>query len=388
MDYGLDYGFTEEQLMIKDLCRQIAEEKIKPVRAEHDESGEFPWEIVKILAESDLFGVSLPEEYGGMGGGVMETVIAVEELSKACGGISLAMAATGLGTYPILISGSPEQKAKYLPRIASGTLAAFGLTEPEAGSDAGGLQTTATKDGNEYILNGTKQWITNGGEAEINTVIALTDKSKGARGASAFIVEKGTPGFTFGKKENKMGIRASATRELIFQDCRIPAENLIAKEGMGFMVAMKTLDKSRPGVAAQALGIAAGALDEAVKYSRERRQFGKPICAFQGLQFMLADMATEVEAARALIYQAARHIDGGAKNISKISAMCKVFASDVAMKVTTNAVQVLGGYGYMKEYPVEKMMRDAKITQIYEGTNQIQREVIATNLIKEAAAAK
>lgn len=385
----MDYGLTEEQLMIKELCKQIAEEKIKPVREHYDEANEFPWEIVKVFAESDLFGISIPEEYGGMGGGVMETVVAVEELSKVCGGISLALAATGLGTYPILISGSDEQKAKYLPRIAAGqSLAAFGLTEPNAGSDAGGIQTTAVLDGNEYVLNGTKQWITNGGEADINTVIAMTNKAKGARGASAFIVEKGTPGFTFGKKENKMGIRASATRELIFQDCRIPKENLIAKEGMGFMVAMKTLDKSRPGVASQALGIAAGALDEAVKYTRERRQFGKPISSFQGLQFMLADMATEVEAARALVYQTARYIDSGAKEISKMSAMCKVFASDVAMRVTTDAVQVLGGYGYMKEYPVEKMMRDAKITQIYEGTNQIQREVIALSLIKEAAQAK
>jgi butyryl-CoA dehydrogenase len=385
----MEYGLTEEQLMIKELCQQIAEEKIKPVREELDESGEFPWEIVKIFAESDLFGISIPEEYGGMGGGVMETVVAVEELSKVCGGISLALAATGLGTYPILISANDEQKKKYLPRIAAGeTLAAFGLTEPEAGSDAGGIQTTAVLDGNEYVLNGTKQWITNGGEAEIYTVIAMTNKAKGARGASAFIVEKDTPGFTFGKKENKMGIRASATRELIFQDCRIPKENLIAKEGMGFMVAMKTLDKSRPGVAAQALGIAAGALDEAVTYSRERRQFGKAISGFQGLQFMMADMATSVEAARALVYQAARHIDSGAKDISKISAMAKVFASDVAMSVTTDAVQILAGYGYMKEYPVEKMMRDAKITQIYEGTNQIQREVIALQLIKEAAAKK
>jgi alkylation response protein AidB-like acyl-CoA dehydrogenase len=382
----MDYGFTEEQIMIRDLCRQIAQEKIKPVREHHDESGEFPWEIIKILAQSDLCGVSIEQQYGGMGGGVLETVIAVEELSKACGGISLAMAATGLGTYPILISGSDEQKKKYLPRIAKGeALAAFGLTEAGAGSDAGGIKTTAVKKGDGYVLNGTKQWITNGGEADINTVIALTDKSKGPRGASAFIVEKGTPGFTFGKKENKMGIRASATRELIFQDCFIPKENLIAKEGMGFMVAMKTLDKSRPGVAAQALGIAAGALDESIHYSRERRQFGKTISSFQGVQFMLADMATQVEAARCLVYQAARHIDGGAKDVSKISAMCKVFASDVAMRVTTDAVQVFGGYGYMKEYPVEKMMRDAKITQIYEGTNQIQREVIALNLIKEAA---
>jgi alkylation response protein AidB-like acyl-CoA dehydrogenase len=383
----MNYGLSEEQVMIKDLCRQIAQEKIKPVREHHDETGEFPWEIVKVFAQSDMFGLSIPQEYGGMGGGVMETVIAVEELSKACGGISLSLAATGLGTYPILISGSDEQKKKYLPRIARGeTLAAFCLTEAGAGSDAGGVRTTAVRDGDHYILNGTKQWITNGGEAEIYTVIAITDRNKGARGASAFIVEKGTPGVSFGKKENKMGIRASATREVIFQDCRIPKDNLIAKEGMGFMVAMRTLDKSRPGVAAQALGIAAGALDEAVRYSRERRQFGKPICSFQGLQFLLADMATQVEAARALVYEAARHIDSGAKDISKISAMCKLFASDVAMRVTTDAVQVLGGYGYMKEYPVEKMMRDAKITQIYEGTNQIQREVVALNLIKEAAA--
>lgn len=380
------YGFTEEQQMIKDLCKQIAVEKIKPVREKYDEENSFPHEIVKVFADADLFGISIPEEYGGMGGGVMETVVAVEELSKVCGGISLALAATGLGTYPILISGSDEQKKKYLPNIAKGkTLAAFGLTEANAGSDAAGIQTTAVLDGDHYVLNGTKQWITNGGEADINTVIAMTNKSKGARGASAFIVEKGTPGFTFGKKENKMGIRASATRELVFQDCRIPKENLISKEGMGFIVAMKTLDKSRPGVAAQALGIATGAFEEALKYSRQRIQFGRPISANQGLQWMLADMATEIEAARGLVYQAARHIDSGAKDISKISAMAKVYASDVAMRVTTDALQILGGYGYMKEYPVEKMMRDAKITQIYEGTNQIQRDVIALSLIKEAA---
>lgn len=383
----IDYGLTETQGMIRDLCRQIAVEKIKPVREKYDESGEFPWDIIKIFAESDLFGISIEEKYGGMGGGVMETVIAVEELSKICGGIALGLAATGLGTYPIILYGTDEQKQKYLPRIAAGkSLAAFGLTEAEAGSDASGIRTAAILDGNEYVLNGTKQWITNAGEADIYTVVAMTNKAKGARGASAFIVEKGTPGFTFGKKENKMGIRASVTRELVFQDVRIPKENLLGKEGIGFMVAMKTLDKSRPGVAAQALGIAAGALDEAVRYSRERRQFRKPICSFQGLQFMMAEMATEVEAARALVYQAARYIDSGAKNISGISAMCKLFASDVAMRVTTDAVQIFGGYGYMKEYPAEKMMRDAKITQIYEGTNQIQREVIALNLIREAAA--
>ncbi len=384
----MDYQLTEEQIMIKDVCRQIAREKIKPVREHYDETGEFPWDIVKVMAEADLFGIVIDEKYGGMGLGCLENVIAVEELCKVDGGIPLALFATGLGAYPILLHGNEEQKQKYLPRIASGrSLAAFGLTEAEAGSDAGGTRTVAVRDGDEYVLNGTKQWITNGGDAEIYTVIAMTNKAKGARGASAFIVEKGTPGFDFGKKENKMGIRASSTRELIFQDCRIPKENLIAKEGMGFIVAMKTLDASRPGVAAQALGIAGGALEEAVKYSRERRQFGKPICSFQGLQFMMADMATKVEAARALVYQAAREIDSGAKNISKISAMCKLYASDVAMSVTTDAVQIFGGYGYMKEYPVEKMMRDAKITQIYEGTNQIQREVIALNLIKESAAA-
>ena len=383
----MDYGLTEEQVMIKELCKQIAEEKMKPVREHYDETGEFPHDVVQAFRDADLFGVLIPEAYGGISTGVMDLVVAVEELCKVDSGTALALFATGLGMDPILISGSEEQKQKYLPRIAEGTLAAFALTEAEAGSDAGGTRTTAVKDGDDYILNGTKQWITNGGEADIYTVIAMTNKNKGARGASAFIVEKGTPGFEFGKKENKMGIRASSTRELIFQDCRVPKENLIGREGMGFIVAMKTLDMSRPGVAAQALGVATGALDIAVHYTRERRQFGKPISAFQGIQFMLADMATQVEAARALVYQTARYIDSGAKNFSKMSAMSKLYASDVAMKVTTDAVQVLGGYGYMKEYPLEKMMRDAKITQIYEGTNQIQREVIGLSLIKEAAAA-
>ena len=385
----MEYGFSETQVMIRDLCRKIAEEKIKPIRAHYDESNEFPREIIKVFADADLSGLYIEEAYGGMGGGVMDLSIAVEEFSKACSGIALSLAATALGTFPIILFGTPEQEQQYLPRIAKGqAMAAFGLTEAGAGSDASGIQTTAVLDGDHYVLNGTKQWITNGGEADIYTVIAITNRSKGPRGASAFIVEKDAPGFTFGKKENKMGIRASATRELVFQDCRIPKANLLSKEGMGFIVAMKTLDQSRPGVAAQALGIAAGALEEAVRYSRERRQFGKPIAAFQGLQFMLADMATQVEAARTLVYAAARYIDSGAKEVSKISAMAKLFASDTAMRVTTDAVQVLGGYGYMKEYPVEKMMRDAKITQIYEGTNQIQREVIALALIKEAASQK
>ena len=316
----------------------------------------------------------------------LELCIAVEELSKACLGVSTTYAANALGTYPILLFGSEEQKKKYLPDIAAGRrLVAFALTEANAGSDAAGIQTTAKHEGDEYVLNGTKQWITNGGEAEIYTVITITDKSKGARGASAFIVEKGTPGFHFGKKEKKMGIRASSTRELIFDNCRIPKENIIGKEGLGFIVAMRTLDNSRTGVGAQGVGVAQGAFDEALKFSRQRIQFGHPIISFQAVQHMLADMATEIEASRALVYAVARYIDSGARDITKESAMAKVYATDMAMRVTTNAVQVMGGSGYMREYPVEKMMRDAKILQIYEGTNQIQRNVIAQALIKEAA---
>jgi len=385
----MNYFFTEEQLMIKDLARQIAEEKLKPIRAEMDEKAEFPWEIVKVFRESDLFGIYIPEEYGGFGGGITELCLAVEELSRVCGGMSLSLAATALATFPVLLFGNDEQKKKYLPDLAAGKyLAAFALTEPEAGSDAGATKTTARREGDHYVLNGTKCFITNGGVAEVVTVIAMTDKEKGSRGASAFIVNKDTPGFSVGKEEDKMGIRASSTSELIFEDCKVPAENLLGKEGMGFIVAMKTLDQSRPGVAAQSLGIAQGALDESVAYARQRRQFGRPIISFQGLQWMLADMSAQVEAARALIYAVARAIDQGEKRIAKEAAICKLFASDVAMKVTTDAVQVLGGYGYMKDYPVEKMMRDAKITQIYEGTNQIQRSVIATQLIRESASRK
>ncbi len=383
----MNYFLTEEQEMLKELCAQIADEKVLPLRAELDETGEFPWEVVKVLASSDVYGVYIPEEYGGLGGGIFEMVIATEELSRVCGGIALAFAASALGAMPILLFGSDEQKKKYLPPIASGEkLAAFALTEANAGSDAGAVETRAEADGDHDVLTGTKQWITGGGQAAIYTVIARTKKGTGIRGISAFIVEKDTPGFTFGKKEEKMGIRASATRELVFQDCRIPKENLIGREGSGFVTAMRTFDKSRPGVAAQAVGIAQGALDEAVKYARGREQFGQPIASFQGIQFMLADMATQIEAARALVYQAARLVDSGEKDVAKVSAMAKVFASDVAMKVTTDAVQVLGGYGYMREYPVEKMMRDAKITQIYEGTNQVQRAIIASSVIKESAA--
>jgi alkylation response protein AidB-like acyl-CoA dehydrogenase len=382
----MDYLLTEEQEFIRDTARQIAEEKVVPVRAELDEKEEYPHEIMKVMAQSDLFGIFIPEEYGGLSMGSLELCIAVEEISRACLGVSTSYAANALGTYPILLSGSEEQKKKFLPGIAAGEkFAAFGLTEANAGSDAGGIQTTAKLEGNEYVLNGTKQWITNAGVADVYTVIAITDRAKGPRGASAFIVEKDTPGFSFGKKEKKMGIRASTTAELVFEDCRIPKENLIAKEGMGFLVAMKTLDSSRTGVGAQGVGVAQGALDEAIKFARERVQFGHPVISFQAVQHMLADMATMTEAARALVYSVARWIDTGAKDVSKASAQAKYFATDVGMKVTTDAVQVMGGSGYMREYPVEKMMRDAKILQIYEGTNQIQRNVVGQALIKEAA---
>lgn len=387
----MNYFLTEEQQIIVDLSRKFANEKIKPVRQKYDEEGTFPWDIVKGMGELGLCGLYIPKEYEGFGGGVLELSLAVEELSKVCGGITLAMASTALGTFPLLLFGNEEQKKKYLPDIATGRkLAAFGLTEANAGSDAGAMQTTAKLDGNYYILNGTKQWITNGGEAEIYSVIAIADKSRGARGAIAIIVEKGTPGFTFGKKENKMGIRASATRELVFQDCKVPKENVLGRPGEGFIVAVNTLYYSRPGVAAQALGIAAGAFEEALQYARVRHQFDQPISSFQAIQHMLADMATEIEAARALLYATAKTIDAGAspRDFAKESAMTKLFCSDVAMRTTVNAVQIMGGYGYMKEYPVEKMMRDAKITQIYEGTNQIQRNEIALQLIREAAKQK
>jgi butyryl-CoA dehydrogenase len=382
----MEYGFTEEQKEIIELTRKIGKERVLPVRAELDESETFPWEIIKLLADAGLFGVYIPEEYGGLGFGNLENCLAVEELSKVCIGVSVSFAASGLGCYPILLYGSEEQKKHYLPIIASGKkLAAFGITESAAGSDAASIRTTAVKDGDEYVLNGVKQWITNGGEAEIYSVIAITDKTKGPRGASAFIIEKDTPGFSFGKKEKKLGIRSSATRELVFEDCRIPKKNLIAREGMGFIVAMKTFDQTRPGIAAQGVGLAQGALDAAVEYARERETFGKPIIAHQAVQHMLADMATQIEAARALTYLSARTADTKSKDLPKVSAMSKLFATDVAMKVTTDVVQIFGGYGYMREYPVEKMMRDAKILQIYEGTNQIQRNVIGQHLIKESA---
>lgn len=382
----LNYFLTDEQKEIRALARQVAEEKIVPIREKYDRSGEFAWEMVKVFAETGLTSVYIPQEYGGMGGGLLELVLVVEELSRACGAIALSIAATGLGAYPIILFGSPEQKKKYLPDIASGKkLAAFSITEPSSGSDIGFIATRAEKKGDHYIINGNKQWVTNGGEAEIYTVIVANDLSKGPRGISAFIVEKGFEGFSFGKKEDKMGIRSSATRTLIFEDCKVPAENLLGKEGRGFVIALKNFDHGRPGVAAQAVGIAQGALDVATRYAKDRKQFGKPIASFQAIQIMLADMATQIEAARALTYAVARafEVSEVGERFTKEAAMTKLFASDMAMKVTTDALQILGGYGYMKDYPVEKMMRDAKITQIYEGTNQIQRNMIAASLLKE-----
>lgn len=380
----MDYFLTDKQKMIKNLARRIAEERIKPKRAELDEKEEFPWELMDVLAKSDLFGLIIPTEYGGFGAGCFENCLAVEELGRACIGVATTFAASGLGAYPILFYGTEEQKRKYLPEIASGRkLSAFALTESSAGSDAAGIQTQAMSNGDAYVLNGTKQWITNGGEAEIYSVIAMTDRMRGARGASAFIVEKGDPGFGFGRKEKKMGIRCSSTRELIFDNCRIPKDRIIGREGMGFIIAMKTFDEARPGIGALSVGLAQGALDEAVRFAKDRVQFGKPIISFQAIQHMLADMATLTEAARALVYAVARYIDTRPRDFSKVSAMAKLFPSDVAMKVTTDAVQILGGHGYMRDYPVEKMMRDAKILQIYEGTNQIQRNIIGQTLNKE-----
>ena len=382
----MEYFLTEQQKTIKDLARRIAEERVLLVRAVLDEKEEFPWDIVRDLANADMFRVFVPEEYEGLGGGCLDLCLVIEELSRICSGVGVTYAASALGSLPLLDYGTEDQKRKYLPDIASGRkLTAFALTEATAGSDASAVKTTARREAEGYVLNGTKQFITNGGEAEIYTVIALTDKEKGARGASAFLVEKDTPGFSFGKKERKLGIRASATRELIFRDCLVPKENIIGREGMGFIMTMKILDRSRPGIGAQAVGLGQGALEAAVAYAQQRVQFGHSIIALPAVQNMLADMAIQVEAARALVYAVARAIDSGTGGFTEESAMAKVFASDMAMKVTTDAVQVFGGAGYMKDYPVEKMMRDAKIMQIYEGTNEVLRTAIAIELRKRKA---
>ncbi len=379
-------GSNDEESLMLAVVRELVNEKVAPRAAAIDESGEFPWDVKELFAENDLLGIPIPAEYGGLGGTFLTYVKVVEEVAKACASSSLIVAVQELGMLPIMIGGSEAQKQRFLPKIASGEhLAAYALTEVSSGSDAlGSMRTRAERHGDEYRLNGQKIWITNGSVADVVCVFAVTDPSAGSRGVSAFVVEKGTPGFHVGKKEKKMGIRGSPTVELIFEDCVVPAANRLGEEGEGFTIAMKVLDKSRPGIAAQALGIAAGALDYATAYAKDRIAFGKPIGQHQGVGFMLADMKTEVEAARALLYEAARKCDEGAPDVTLWAAMAKLKCGDVAMSVTTDAVQVLGGFGYSCEYPVERMMRDAKITQIYEGTQQIQRLVVARNLVGKA----
>jgi len=379
----MDFSLTKEQLMVRNVMKEFAENEVKPIAAEIDETKRFPRETVEKMAKYNMMGIPFPTEYGGAGGDDLAYVIAVEELSKCCATTGVILSAhTSLACWPIYKYGTEEQKQKYLVPLAKGEyLGAFALTEPNAGTDAASQQTSAVFDGENYILNGTKIFITNGGEADVYIVFAMTDKSKGNKGISAFIVEKGFKGFSIGKIEDKMGIRASSTAELIFQDCVVPKENLLGNEGEGFKIAMSTLDGGRIGIAAQALGIAEGALDEAIKYVKERQQFGRPLAKFQGLQWMIADMATEIEAARYLVYRAAYNKSNGLP-YNKEAAMAKLFASRCAMDVTTKCVQLFGGYGYTKEYPVERMMRDAKITEIYEGTSQVQQMVIAAALLK------
>jgi alkylation response protein AidB-like acyl-CoA dehydrogenase len=376
----------DEQGLILATVRELVAKRVSPRAAEIDESCEFPMDLKELFAQNDLLGIPIPAEYGGLGGTFLTYVQVVEEIAKACASSSLIVAVQELGMLPILIAGSEDQKHKYLPDLASGKrIAAYALTESSSGSDAAGsMRTKAERRGDTYVLNGTKIWITHGGLADVICVFAVTDPSKGSKGISAFVVEKNFKGFRVGKKERKMGIRGSPTVELNFDDCIVPAENLLGAEGTGFTIAMKVLDKSRPGIAAQALGIAAGALDYATNYSKERVAFGKPIGQHQGVGFMLADMKTEVEAARLLLYEAARKCDEGSPDVTLWAAMAKLKCGDVAMAVTTDAVQVLGGFGYSVEYPVERMMRDAKITQIYEGTQQIQRLVISRALVGRA----
>jgi len=369
-------------------AREVAEKFARPVAAELDRTGEYPWSVIAALKEYDLMGIWIPKEYGGHGAGVLDMCVVVEQLSRACGGIGVAYAVNALGSFPIVLGGSEEQKKRWLPAVASGErLIAFGLSEKASGSDAGSLRARAVRDGDGWVINGDKKWNTNGGAASIYTVYASTSPDRGTRGVSAFVVEKGTPGFEIGKREDTMGIRCVPVHELHFRDCRVGGDALLAgKEGGGFGNAMMTLDRARPGVAAQALGLAQGAFEWAVRYTGERQQFGQSVLSFQATQFALADMAIQIEAARQLVYTAARAIDAGVPNPSKLAAMSKVMATDTAMRVTTDAVQMFGGYGFCKDYPIEKYMRDAKITQIYEGTNQIQRVVIGRAITKEAGA--
>ena len=379
----MNFTLTKEQELVRQMVRDFAVNEVKPIAAEIDVTERFPMENVKKMGELGMMGIPFPTEFGGAGGDVLSYILAVEELSKVCATTGVILSAhTSLCASLINENGTPEQKEKYLRDLCTGNkIGAFGLTEPGAGTDAAGQQTTAVLDGDNYILNGSKIFITNGGVADTFIVFAMTDKSKGTKGISAFIVEKGFPGFSIGKKEDKLGIRASSTTELIFENCVVPKENLIGREGKGFGIAMKTLDGGRIGIAAQALGIAEGALDEAIKYMKERKQFGRPIAAFQGLQWMVAEMSTKIEAARFLVYKAA-WLKENKQPYSIDAARAKLYAAEVAMDVTTKAVQLCGGYGYTKEYPGERMMRDAKITEIYEGTSEVQKMVISGSLLK------
>jgi alkylation response protein AidB-like acyl-CoA dehydrogenase len=376
---------TDEQREIRDLIRTLARERIAPRAAEIDESAQFPWDMVELFREHEILRLPFEERYGGTGTGTLMVLVAIEEISKACATTGLILALQELGSLAIKTDGSEEQKERYLPRLASGEwLPAYALTEPGSGSDAAGMRTEARREDGEYVLNGSKRFITNAGVAGLYVVFAKTDTKAGHEGISAFIVEGEAPGFEVGRIEPKMGIKGSTTGEVFFTDCRIPAGNLIGEEGEGFKIAMRVLDRSRPGIAAQALGIAQGATDYALEYAKSRETMGRPIAEHQLIAGKLADMETKCEAARGLLYRVGSAIDEGIEPVTKLSAMAKLFCGDVAMEVTTDAVQILGGYGYMKEYPVERMMRDAKITQIYEGTQEIQRLVIAREMVKEA----
>jgi butyryl-CoA dehydrogenase len=379
----MNFALTKEQDFVRKMVKEFAENEVKPLAAEIDQTERFPMETVEKMARYHMLGIPVSTEFGGAGGDNLSYAICVEELSKVCGSTGVIVSAhTSLCAAPIDAFGTLEQKKKYLIPLAKGEkLGAFGLTEPNAGTDAAGQQTTAVLDGDNYIINGSKIFITNGGVADIFIVFAMTDKSVGTRGITAFIIEKEFPGFSIGKHEDKLGIRASSTTELVFENCIVPKENLLGKVGKGFGIAMKTLDGGRIGIAAQALGIAEGALEEATKYMKERKQFGKPLSAFQGLQWMMAELDVKVEAAKLLVYKAAWNKDNGLPYAVE-AARAKLYASETAMEVTTKAVQIFGGYGYTKEYPVERMMRDAKITEIYEGTSQVQKMVIAANLLK------
>jgi alkylation response protein AidB-like acyl-CoA dehydrogenase len=379
----MNLQLTEEQLAIRETIRELVQDKVTPRAAEIDEKGEYPKDVERVFAENGVLAIPFPEEYGGISGSSVTICMGVEEIAKACASSSLILAVQALGSYPILVAGTEEQKRRLCPPLAAGEkICAYALSEPGSGSDAAAMRTRAKRYGDEYVITGSKQFITHGNVAGTLVVFAVTDQDAGSRGISAFVLEREESPWTVAKLEHKLGIRGSPTAQLVFEEVRVPAHNRLGGEGQGFKLALAVLDRSRPGIGAQALGIAEGAFDYALGYAKERHQFGQPVASFQGLQFMFADMATQIEAARHLVFLAASKVDEKAPDLTKIAAMAKLFASDMAMKVTTDCVQLLGGYGYIRDYPVERMMRDAKITQIYEGTNQIQRVVIARALLR------